>query len=169
VLTIDGVDWDVTPKITRKAEMKASEISGFMLDKSYRNDVMGTYLSYEIEIGIPFWSVKSYDDLYEVLTDPVDGHSIVVPYNQGTITITGRIEVVQDVYVRKPGGGNYWRETTFTVTANHPTKEFSLGEMLTRGRAPLPELSSGTIGDAWIYTSSGWVHEHYADADDMYF
>jgi hypothetical protein len=77
---------------------------------------------------------------------------------------------VRDEYVRnKSDNGNYWRETTFTISSNAPFKTYTLGEKIVRGRAPLPELSAGVMGDTWTYTSSGWVHGHYDDADTMYF
>ena len=44
MLTIDGVVYDVKVDVRRTAEMTASDISGLMMDKSYFNDVLGTYL-----------------------------------------------------------------------------------------------------------------------------
>lgn len=172
MLIIDGIPWNVTPKIKRRATLKASEVSGLLLDKNYMNDVIGVYLSYEIAVGIPFWNVKSYTDLYEKLTEPVDGHSMILPYNQGDITITGRIEVVEDEYVRRPEGGNYWRDTTFVITANHPTKTITLGEAITRGLAPLPDIGGVQVGDIYEYTASGWEEYEppsYINGDEVYF
>lgn len=172
MLIIDGITWPVTPKIKRRATLKASEISKLMLDKNFLNDVIGVYLSYEITVGIPFWNIGRYTNLYETLTDPVDGHSMILPYNQGNITITGRIEVVEDEYVRRPNGGNYWRDTTFVITANHPTKTVTLGEAITRGLAPIPDIGGVQVGDIYEYTANGWVKytpPSYQNADNMYF
>lgn len=170
MLTLDGIDWAVTPKIKRRAEIKASDISGLLMDKSYFNDVIGVYLSYEISVGIPWWNVRSYTALYNALTEPVDGHSIVVPFNDDWITITGRIEVVEDEYVRRPGGGNYWRDTTFTIISNAPYKTITLGEAITRGLAPLPEIGGVQVGDIYQYTADGWVPytpPSYINADEV--
>ena len=157
MFTIDGVEWDIPCKIERTAEIKESELSGLMLDKSYFSDPVGTYMKYSIGIAVPFGMDQEYEAIYELLTDPVDGHSCVVPYNRGTITITGRIVTVSDVYVKMPNDKNYWRNTKFDIIANAPTKTLSLDEVITRGRAPMPDLDDGEIGDTWTYTSSGWI------------
>ena len=170
MIILDGITWDLETKIRRTADITGSDISGLLLDGSYFNDVLATYMSYEIGIAVPWWMDPArYSELYEALTDPVDGHTLVVPYNQGMITITGRIEVVTDEYVRRPGGKQYWRDTTFTITANHPSKFLSLDQVLARGGTPLPELSTGQEGDTWHYEgANGWVHGNYADADSSY-
>lgn len=168
MFTVDGVDWPVECKIVRTVELKESEISGMMLDFSYRRDPIGTWLRYELAIVCPSGMEQEYNQLHDILSQPVDGHSFVLPYDGDTITITARVETMRDT-LYKGQNGNYWAGAELSILSNHPIAVLSLDEMLTRGRAPLPELSSGTIGDAWIYTSSGWVHEHYADADEMYF
>lgn len=171
MLTIDGIIWPLTAKVVRTSRIEEDpETSGLMMDKSKSHNVIGTYLEYEISIAVPFWAVGSYSNFYEAITDPVDGHTAIVPYNEGEISITGFISIVRDEYVRnKADNGNYWRETTFTISSNAPFKTYTLGEKIVRGRAPLPELSAGVMGDTWTYTSSGWVHGHYDDADTMYF
>lgn len=170
MITIDGIVWPIPCKITREAEIKPSEISGLLLDKSYFNDVIGTYMTYTISIAVPMDMRDQYAAIYEILTDPVDGHTFILPYNGSTVTITGRVENVQDEYVRLAGGGVYWRGTQFTVIANHPTKYYSLSEALTRGRAPLPEVSVPHEGDTWHYTDGAWVYgSGYDDADEIYY
>lgn len=157
MFTIDGISWPYPCKITRTAEVTASEISGLLLDKSYMNDVIGTYMSYEVTIAVPKDRGSQYATIYESLTDPVDGHAFILPYNSGTISITGRVVSVSDNYVRMPGGAIAWKGTTFTVIANHPSKSESLGTVITRGRTPFPTSASVTVGSTWQYTANGWV------------
>lgn len=159
---IDGMRWDVPCKIERSAEIRASEISGILLDKSYFNDVIGTYMSYTVSVAVPFGREADYNTIYEYLTNPVDGHAFILPYNSGTIEITGRVASVKDTWY-KVGDGNYWEGCRFTVIANHPTKEMSLGEVLTRGASPLPAAESVQTGASYTYTSEGW--ETINDAD----
>ena len=134
---IDGIQWAVPCKIERTAEMKASEISGMLLDKSWFNDVLGTYMRYEVTIVVPRGMESQYATIYEKLTEPVDGHSFVFPYNAGTLTVTGRVTDVKDVW-HKVGNANYWAGTRFTVIANNPTKTMTLSEVIARGFSPLP-------------------------------
>lgn len=169
MFSIDGLTWPYPCSIQREAEIRASDISGMLLDRSWFNDPLGTYLSYTISVVIPPDRRDDYDDIYEALTDPVDGHVMVVPYNQGSLTITARVENVSDSLVRLAAGGLYWRSLSFTAIANHPSKQYSLGEMLARGRSPLPDLAAVQYGDVYTYTSTGWVKTVYTDADTVYY
>lgn len=169
MFSVDGLTWPYPCSIERVAEISPSEISGLMLDKSYFNDVLGTYLRYTVAVAVPVEGRDAYGDLYEALTDPVDGHRFTLPYDQGTLTLTGRVEQVSDIFVRLPGGGQYWKGTRFTVAANHPAKQRSLGEVLARGRSPLPELAAVQRGDMYTYTATGWVKTVFTDADAVYY
>lgn len=165
MFTIDGLTWDVPCEITRAAEITASDISGMLLDRSYFNDVLGTFMRYDVSLSAAFLKSARYAQIYEALTDPRDGHSFVLPYNNGTIEITGRVERVTDVYVLLPGGASYWKETRFAILANHPSKTLSLAQAVHRGRAPLPEITSVYVGDNYTYTEDGWMQMNYGDGD----
>lgn len=150
--TIDGITWEYPCQIERAAEIKASELSALMLNKEYFNDVQGTWMSYGLTLAVPFGSESDYYAIYEQLTQPVEGHTFVLPYNGSTIEIFARVTSVSDVWVCMKNG-NYWRGTKFEIIANHPSKTVELGEVLTRGRSPVPPLP-------W----SGWVR-FYIDDD----
>lgn len=144
--TIDGIKWDYPCQIERVSEMTASEISGLMLDKSYFNDVLGTWLKYSLTIAVPFGSETDYNAIYEQLTQPVAGHEFILPYGNSTISITGRVASVLDAWIKMPGNANYWRGKQFEILSNNPTKTEELGEVLVRGNSPIPAIP-------W----SGWV------------
>jgi hypothetical protein len=157
IFSVDGLQWDVGCTVKRVAEMTPSEISGLLLDRSYFNDVIGTYLKYTVQIAVPFNMMNTYTSLYEILTEPVDAHTFVFPYGSGTITVTGRVDSIQDVYVRMPQGRPHWKGIQFTVIANHPTKEMSLDEVLTRGASPLPPEDAVNVGEVYEYSVDGWT------------
>ena len=156
MLTIDGITYKVKCDIQRTAEVTASDISGMMLDGSYFNDVIGTYLQYYITFTYPLWDRDKYASIFEVLTQPVDGHTFVLPYNNSTVQITGMVEEVSDEYIKLEHGRSFWKSTKFRVTALHPTKQATLSDVLTRGRAPLPDVAAPEIGDTYTYTADGW-------------
>ena len=157
MIGIDGLEFDALCEVVRTAQITPSSISGLMLDKSYFNDVIGTYMSYDVALKYPLYDQDIYARFYELLTAPVDGHRFVVPYNQATIEVTGRVTEVSDSQLKMDSGRVFWRELNFTIVANHPSKEMSLGETLARGRAPLPELAAVETGVIYMYTSTGWV------------
>lgn len=167
MLTIDGVVYDVKVDVRRTAEMTASDISGLMMDKSYFNDVLGTYMAYEISFVYPIYNQDKYAALYEALTEPVDGHAFILPYNNSTLELTARVETVEDEVLELDNGRVFWRSCRFSVVGNGPTKTMSLSEVVTRGRAPLPDAASPAVGDTYVWDGSEWTVTTYPDADNI--
>lgn len=117
MITIDGVEWDFPCDIERESEITASELSGMLLNRNYFNDPIATYIRYTVTMAIPVTKMNEYAELYEILSDPVAGHTFTMPYNTGTKTFNGRVEVVSDNYYK-----GIWRGTQFTVISNEPIK-----------------------------------------------
>ena len=164
MFTIDGIQYNVECSIDREAEVKLSDISGLLLDGAIFNDVLGTYMTYDIKLAMPLRNKDRYTALIEQLTEPVDGHVFVLPYNNGTIQVTGLVEDPADVWEKLPSGYTFWKGLKFTIRANHPSKQMSLGEVIQRGMTSLPDITGVAIGDTYTYTASGWVKVTDADA-----
>lgn len=166
MITIDGTRYDARCDIERKAEIKASELSGLMLNLDYFNDVQGTYMSYGVALTYPLRDKNKYAALFEILTEPVDGHQFAIPYNNSNITITARVSDVSDRLIEPRGGAPYWRELRFTITANHPSRAVSLGQAIQRGRAPTPDVIQPPAGTTYTWVNGRWeTSASYADAD----
>lgn len=140
MFSIDGTVWNVPCQIEREAQMQASEISGMLLDRTYFNDVLGTYMSYNVTLAVPFNKISLYYAIYEKLTDPVEAHIFVLPYNASTITLSGRVESVSDSWVRMPGDENYWKAISFTVTAINPSRSYTQAQAISQGRPVVPTI-----------------------------
>jgi hypothetical protein len=153
--SIDGSNWDVPCTIEREAEVTASEVSGMLLNKQYFNDVIGTFMRYTISLAIPIGMESDYKYIYELLTQPVDAHAFVFPYNDGYINLTGRVEVVSDKYYRGVNNANGWKGIKFTVIANHPSKEQNLSDAISRGITPMPIMQHIDDGEVFVY-DGGW-------------
>lgn len=170
MFSIDGKQWAIPCDITRTAEVTPSDISGLMLDKTYFNDVIGTYMKYTISIAVPVSMRDEYAQLYEVITAPVDAHTFILPYNNSTITITARVTRISDVYVRLDGDGVYWKDIQFEIIANHPSKTMALDAVIERGRAPLPDVAAPAEGDTYTWHDGQWgAAQSYTDADGVYY
>lgn len=168
MFTIDGIRWNFPCTIEREAEVTESDVSGMMLDKTYFNDVLGTWMKYSIAIAIPKGHEAEYVSIYEALTDPVSYHTFILPYNyqEDGLTLVGRVKVVSDTYVRLPKGKQTWRKTRFEVIANHPTKEAELGNV---GFSPFPDTAGVAVGSIFEYTEDGWQQTEYGDGDNTYY
>lgn len=181
IWSIDGFEWDFPCTVERTAEMTASDISGLLLDKTYFNDVLATYMKYDIRIEVPFNRIDEYNELYDkFLIAPVSAHEFVLPYVGGSITVVGRIENIKDVYVRTKGGGIHWKGIQFSVIGNHPTKDVIYtggsrneqykdidGTIVTFGIPDFPAQSDVSVGDVYVYTVDGW--SVLPDAEESYY
>ena len=163
---IDNTEIDLPCSIEREAELTASDVSGVLLDKSYFNDVLGTYMKYTVAIAVPIGQEGTYSLLYEALTQPIDGHTFMFPYNQGMIEITGRITVISDRYYKEENGVHIWRGTKFSVIANHPSKTMTLDEMIVRGLTPVPNVEFPNLGDIYEFQVTGWEQIEIDGNDD---
>jgi len=167
ILTIDGVEFDVKCEVRREATVHATEISGELMDGTYFNDVDGTYYDYELYFSYPLYDRDKYAAIYEALTEPVDGHAFVLPYNNSTIEIAARVETVSDEQIETDSGFKFWRATRFGLYANAFSKQVSLAEVITRGRAPIPDAASPSIGDTYVWDGTEWTVTEFPDADDI--
>ena len=166
MFTVDGTQWTFPCDIERESEVTASEISGMLLNKNYFNDVIGTFLRYTVTLVVPIGYEAEYATLYEIITEPVDAHTFVFPYNQGTVTITGRVEDISDVYRRMADGSAHWVGIKFNVLANSPNKTHTFGEAVSRGLTPMPNVAVPQTGVLYEYNGSAWQVATLEDADD---
>lgn len=156
MFTIDGISYNVKCTVEREAEIKASDISGMLLNGQIFWDVLGTYMTYDVRLDMPLRNKGRYAALIEQLTEPVEGHTFVFPYNNGTVQLTGKVESPNDVWEKLPSGYTFWKGLKFTITANGPTKALSLEDVIARGLTPLPDVEEPEIGDTYTYTVNGW-------------
>lgn len=154
--TIDGDTWYYPFDVSRSAEIRSTDVSGWMMNGRYYNDVQGTYFSYTIKMAVPLDKRDVVGIYFEKLVAPVGEHTFVFPYNQSTITLVGRVESVSDVFVRLYNDGQYWKGLQFTVVSNTPNKEISFGDYMQRGLSPLPDVSQPAEGDTWRWHNGQW-------------
>ena len=170
MFSIDGVEYKVKCTIDRAIEIKESSISGIMLGGHIFRDILGTYYSYDIQLEMPLKNKGRYHSLIEQLTEPVEGHTFVLPYNSGTIELTGKVEDPEDVWEKLESGYTYWDGLKFTISPNGPSKIESLSTTISRGMTPLPDVYDAEIGDTYTMTADGWEETTaLPDADIMAF
>lgn len=158
---IDGMHWDVPIGVERSAEMQQSDISGTLLDGTYFNDVIGTFLSYNVTLAIPPAMMGDYSVLYEILTDPVSDHEVTLPYGQDHVTFRAMVSDVSDTYVRV-GGMGVWRGASFTVTSVEPNKRLSNGEVRSI-LDPTASKVSYPDGTVFLREDGSWTQYELAD------
>ena len=86
-------------------------------------DIIGTFYNYELQIDARSASLAEYDQLYEILSAPVNFHTVSFPYGQSTLTFRAYVTEGQDSISRITGGKNYWRGLTVQFIAKSPQRK----------------------------------------------
>lgn len=157
IIQIDGIPFDVDCEITRVAEVSASSISGQMLNGMLFYDIIGTYLQYDVRLKRPLYNRATYSALYEKLTEPVAAHTVILPYNNTTVTITAHVEPITDELLTLENGTYYWKNPRFTLTSIYPTKAQTEAEAIAYGLPPLPLNVAPTVGDTYTWGGDEWL------------
>lgn len=123
MIVIDDVTYKVgIIKITRTASQKLESL-GTTLDLRKHYDVKGTYYDYEVELATNNLDVGTYDELYEVLTNPQESHVVTMPYGQSSITFEARVSVASDSLVKNYNIFKKWGSIKVKFEALAPQKE----------------------------------------------
>ena len=124
-LTIDGRTFNAEiPQngIKRSGSILDGPNAGRTKTGRMLRDVIGTYYNYSVQVNTNAMAPDQYDALYEVLTAPVDCHTITVPYGQGTLTFEAYVASVEDSLIAVQNGINLWCSLAFTFTAMDPQR-----------------------------------------------
>lgn len=103
VFTLDGVEFDVFVKsIKRSFAVTDTDNSGRTMDGNMHRDIIGTYYNYTLDIDTENLNTTDYDLLYEMISAPVESHTLTVPYGQDTLTFKAYVTKGEDnLKVRK--------------------------------------------------------------------
>ena len=87
-----------------------------------KRDIIGTYYNYVMQLDTRNLDVAQYDALYQVLSAPVDYHTVILPYGQSTLTFQAYVSNLDDELVLMQEGRNLWGNLSFTFVAMQPER-----------------------------------------------
>ncbi len=125
LFTIDGVSYNVRVPaggLKRSFDVLDGPNAGRMLAGNMTRDVIGTFYNYQMDIDSNGSSLAEYDRLYEVLSAPVDSHTVSFPYGQSTLTFEAYITKGSDALKRKHQTGQYWGGLSIQFVAMAPQR-----------------------------------------------
>lgn len=124
VFTIDGVPYPGVNVLSLKRSFNVldGENAGRVMDGSMKRDIIGTYYSYSMEVTSDYSDLGEYDALYEVISAPVDSHTIEVPYGQGTLVFEAYVSNGDDDLLHKRDKFNKWNNLRFNFIAMDPQR-----------------------------------------------
>lgn len=123
VVIIDGATFDVgVASIRRRARIEDGPNQGTSKRGDWIRDVYGTHYDYILSFDTSAGLTRAdYDTLYQVLTAPVEFHTIVVPYGQSTLSFTAGITGAEDNVILMDDG-TVWGNLSITFRAKSPQR-----------------------------------------------
>ena len=123
VVTIDGTSFDVGVEyIKRQARIEDGPNAGNSKRGDWIRDVYGTFydyiLAFDTSAGL---TREDYDTLYNVITAPVEFHTLVVPYGQSTLSFQAGITGAEDNVILMDDG-TVWGNLSITFRAKSPQR-----------------------------------------------
>ena len=77
---------------------------------------MGTSYDYDLVITTSDLAVSEYDALFEVLTSPVNSHTVQMPYGMSSITFEAMIQSGDDELIPMDDG-TWWGNLSVSIRA----------------------------------------------------
>lgn len=124
-VVVDHVEYKVNLKyatLSRSFSLLEGDNGGQVLTGKTKRDILGTMYSYELGIEQDPNNPEDYDAFYEVISSPVESHTVTFPYGQGTLTFEAMIKDGTDVYNGTYGGVELWNGLTIHFDAIEPQR-----------------------------------------------
>lgn len=124
VFTVDGVGYPGVNVLSleRTFAVMDGDNAGRTMDGAMQRDIVGTYYNYNMELTSDYSDLSEYDALYEVLSAPVDSHTIVVPYGQGMLAFEAYVANGNDELLHKRDTFNKWQNLSVNFVAMKPQR-----------------------------------------------
>ncbi len=125
IVSIEGKYFNVfIPEdgIERNFAIVDTNDAGRVLTGAMERDIIGSFYNYTIKLNTNFLSFAEYDELYEILSSPVEYHWIIVPYAQSTLQFKAYVTQGKDVLKRMSEKGNHWKQLSVNFIAMEPER-----------------------------------------------
>lgn len=124
VFTVDGVEYSKVHVVSLKRTFAVmdGENAGRTMDAAMQRDVLGTFYNYSLVIDPMDTEPEEYDELYEVLSAPVDSHTVSFPYGRSVLTFRAYVANGEDELFDASDGTNRWDNLTINFIAMEPQR-----------------------------------------------
>lgn len=119
---IDGQDFSmIVTSLTRNFSVADGENAGRTTDGKMHRDLIGTYYNYTIQFDTSRAEQDEYNRLYEIISAPVESHTIEVAYGDRLLTYEAYITQGSDELIRQYAEDErYWGGLSFDFIAVEP-------------------------------------------------
>ena len=122
---VDGIEFTraVVDKPKRSFQILDGENAGRLIRiAKMERDVLGTFYNYNMIIDSRFMTREEYDTLYDLLSAPVDSHTIEVPYAQETLIFEAYVTNGTDELQGIRNDFNIWAGLSINFIAMEPQR-----------------------------------------------
>lgn len=124
MITIDGKTYHVgVTQLQRSAAVLDGDNAGRTMSGKMVRDLIGTYYNYELSVSTQKLDYREYDELYDIITAPVDSHRVTLPYGQSTLTFDAYVTNAKDNLICARSGANIWGGLSINFIAMTPAKK----------------------------------------------
>lgn len=124
VISIDGTYYNARiPEdgIKRTFQVLDDDTTTRVASGAMHRSIIGTYYNYTVQFDCSDMDAAAYDQMYQVLSAPVNSHTIVVPYGQSTLTFSAYVTTGEDVLALKESV-NHWKGLSVQFIAMSPQR-----------------------------------------------
>lgn len=123
-LIIDGTQYRNIHIVSLKRSFSVldGENAGRVMTGEMDRDIIGTYYNYAAEVDADNATPEEYDSFYDVISAPLDCHTIVVPYAQGTLEFDAYITNGEDELLAAFDDITNWGGLSFNFIAMSPQR-----------------------------------------------
>lgn len=122
---VDGIEFTkaIVDKPKRSFQILDGENAGRqILTAKMERDILGTFYNYSMNIDNRFMSKEEYDELYNLLSAPVDSHTIEVPFGQETLVYEAYVTNGTDELASIRNKVNNWANLSINFIAMEPQR-----------------------------------------------
>lgn len=122
---VDGIEFTkaIVDKPKRSFQILDGENAGRqILTAKMERDILGTFYNYSMNIDSRFMSKEEYDELYNLLSAPVDSHTIEVPFGQETLVYEAYVTNGTDELASIRNNSYNWASLSINFIAMEPQR-----------------------------------------------
>ena len=118
---MDGSAYNVrVSKLTRKFSVQDTDKTGRTQDGEMYRDIVGTFYNYSMTVEQMGSDRESFDSFWEAVSQPVESHVCVFPYNQTIMTQKMYITSGEQDLISKTADRTLWGEISLNYIAMSP-------------------------------------------------
>lgn len=124
-ITVDGTTYRVLVEydsLKRSFELMEGNNSGTAISGRSIRDIIGTNYKYEMTVRADPKYPTDYDSFFYKISEPVDYHTVVLPFGQTTLSFQAKITDGNDIYKGYYNGYHRWDEMNLVFTAMAPQR-----------------------------------------------